>query len=66
MQEVKYKAIKYLRLSEADEKRGESDSVSNQRKIIDEFLKSHPEIEDAGEKIEMITLSLIQLHFIGA
>ena len=52
MQEVKYKAIKYLRLSEADEKRGESDSVGNQRKIIDEFLKSHPEIEDAGEKIE--------------
>lgn len=48
----KYKAIKYIRLSDADENPGESDSVANQRRIIDEFLKNHPEIEVVGEKID--------------
>lgn len=69
MQEIKYKAIKYIRLSAADEpglvatqksrrcspmqpSGQESDSVGNQRKLIDEFLKSHPEIEAAGEKVD--------------
>jgi len=52
MQETKYKAIKYIRLSNADESGIESDSVGNQRKLINEFLKKHPEIEDAGEKID--------------
>jgi len=53
MQETKYRAIKYIRLSNADEVGGvESDSVGNQRKLIDEFLKKHPEIEDAGEKVD--------------
>jgi DNA invertase Pin-like site-specific DNA recombinase len=53
MQEIKYKAIKYIRLSHADENGGlESDSVGNQRKLIDEFLKKHPEIEDVGEKVD--------------
>jgi len=52
MQEIKYRAIKYLRLSIADGKQGESDSVGNQRKIIDEYLKNHPEIEVVGEKID--------------
>ena len=52
MQETKYKAIIYIRLSVADDKPGESDSVSNQRKLIDEWLKSHPEIEVVGEKVD--------------
>lgn len=52
MQEIKYKAFKYIRLSVADDKEGESDSVVNQRKLIDEFLKSHPEIEDLGEFVD--------------
>jgi DNA invertase Pin-like site-specific DNA recombinase len=52
MHEIKYKAMKYLRLSIADSSQGESDSVGNQRKIIDEYLKNHPEIEASGEKID--------------
>jgi len=52
MQEIKYKAIKYIRLSSADDKQGESESVGNQRKLIDEFLKQHPEIEVVDEKVD--------------
>ena len=53
MQEIKYKAVKYIRLSSADDnKQGESDSVVNQRKLLDEWLKSHPEIEVVGEYVD--------------
>jgi len=53
MQEIKYKAMKYIRLSNADENGNhESDSVGNQRKLIDEFLSKHPEIEVVGEKVD--------------
>jgi DNA invertase Pin-like site-specific DNA recombinase len=52
MQEIKYKAMKYIRLSDSDDKAGESNSVSNQRRLIDEWLKSHPEIEVVGEKVD--------------
>jgi len=52
MIETKYKAVKYIRLSSADDKPGESDSVANQRKLIDEWLKNHPEIEVVSEKID--------------
>ena len=53
MQEVKYRAFKYIRLSNADDnKQAESDSVTNQRKLIDDWLKNHPEIEDAGEFVD--------------
>ena len=51
-QEIQYKAIKYIRLSTADDKPGESDSVVNQRKLIDEWLKQHPEIEVVAEKVD--------------
>ena len=55
MQETTYKAIKYFRISSADENKngaGESDSIANQRKLIDEYLKNHPEIEVIGEKVD--------------
>ena len=53
MQETKYRAVKYIRLSNADDnKLGESDSVANQRKLINEWLKNHPEIEDVGEFVD--------------
>ena len=52
MHEIKYRAIKYIRLSNADSSQGESDSVSNQRKLIDEFLKKHPNIEVVDEKVD--------------
>ena len=33
-----YRAIKYIRLSYTDDKSVESNSVSNQRKLIDDFI----------------------------
>ena len=53
MQETIYKAVKYIRLSNADDnKQGESDSVVNQRKLIDDYLNNHPEIEVVGEFVD--------------
>ena len=40
-----YKAIKYIRLSYTDDKTVESDSVANQRRLIDDYIARHPEIE---------------------
>ena len=33
-----YKAIKYIRLSYTDDKTVESDSVANQRRLIDDYI----------------------------
>ena len=48
----KFKAIKYIRLSYTDDKAVESNSVSNQRKLIDGFIAQHPDIEVAAEKVD--------------
>lgn len=47
-----YKAIKYIRLSYTDDKAVESDSVANQRRLIDDYIARHPEIEVVAEKID--------------
>lgn len=47
-----YKSIKYIRLSYTDDKTVESDSVANQRRLIDDFIEKRPEIEVIGEKID--------------
>ena len=52
MQETKYRAVKYIRLSDHDGNEGESDSVGNQRRLIDEYLSGHPEIEVDSEKVD--------------
>ena len=52
MDKITYKAAKYIRLSHADENTKESDSVGNQRKIIDTYLKDHPEIEAVSEYVD--------------
>ncbi len=49
---LRYKAAKYVRLSYADEKDRESNSVINQSQLIDEFLKDKPDIEVVSEKID--------------
>jgi len=51
-QEVKYKVFKYIRLSSADGNEGESNSIGNQRKIIDEYLKNYPELEVVDEFVD--------------
>ena len=46
----KYKACIYTRLSRDDGDKPESDSIGNQRALIRDFIKHHPEIEVASEK----------------
>ena len=41
----KYKASAYIRLSYTDDHSSESDSVSNQRKLIENFIERNPDIE---------------------
>jgi DNA invertase Pin-like site-specific DNA recombinase len=60
MSETKYRAVKYIRLSVADDKRDkdgnkiemESDSIANQRKFINDWVKNHPEIEIVSEEVD--------------
>lgn len=52
MESIKYKAIKYIRLSNADRSQGESNSIINQRLLIDDFIKKQPDIKVVGEKID--------------
>lgn len=52
MSETKYKAVKYIRLSYTDDKENESDSVANQRKLLDSFIESSPDIEVVSEKVD--------------
>ena len=47
-----YRAIKYIRLSYTDDKTVESNSVSNQRKLIDDFIAKHDDIEVVAEKVD--------------
>lgn len=41
----KYKATAYIRLSYTDDHSSESDSVSNQRKLIENFVERNPDRE---------------------
>lgn len=47
-----YRAVKYIRTSHPDDQSQCGDSVANQRKLIDTFIKSHPEIIAVSEKID--------------
>lgn len=60
-----YKAIKYIRLSYTDDKTVESDSIANQRRLIDDYIARHPEIEVVAEKLTMVIVvfCLIARHF---
>ena len=53
-----YKAAKYIRLSYTDDKSNESNSVGNQRKLIEDFVSRHPEIELVSEKVDDGTAGL--------
>ena len=48
----KFKATAYIRLSYTDDRSNESDSVSNQRKLIENFVERNPDIEIVSEKID--------------
>lgn len=47
-----YQATGYLRLSYSLDRSSESDSIANQKKLIEEFLKGHPEIELVSERVD--------------
>ena len=51
-----YRAIKYIRLSYTDDRNTESDSVGNQRRMIDDFIAKHPEIN--SNTIRMLPASV--------
>lgn len=51
----KYQATSYIRLSYTDDRSSESDSVTNQRKLIENFIKRNPDIEIISEKSTMVT-----------
>jgi DNA invertase Pin-like site-specific DNA recombinase len=48
----KYQAAAYIRLSYTDDKSSESDSVGNQRKLIESFVSRNPDIQIVSEKID--------------
>ena len=49
---AKYKATAYIRLSYTDDHSSESDSVANQRRLIQNFVEKNPEIKIVTEKID--------------
>lgn len=48
----KYKATAYLRLSYTDDRSTESDSITNQKKLIEDYVAKHPEIELVSERVD--------------
>ena len=52
MSETTYRAAKYIRLSYADDNEGESNSVENQRKMLDSFIATQPDIQAVSEKVD--------------
>ena len=46
------KATLYLRISDSDERAGESNSIANQRKLLQDFADKHPDIEVVSEKVD--------------
>lgn len=47
-----YRAAAYLRLSYTDDCSTESDSITNQKKLIEDYVAKHPEIELVAERID--------------
>ena len=48
----KYQADAYLRLSYPADHSEESDSITNQKKLIEDFVASHPDIEIVSERVD--------------
>lgn len=48
----KFQATAYLRLSYTENHENESDSIANQKKLIEDYVKGHPDIELVSEKVD--------------
>ena len=49
---MRYRTVKYLRLSEQDGDERESESIENQRDLIESYIGKHEDLEDIGEYID--------------
>lgn len=49
MKKSKYKVAKYMRLSRDDGDEAESESIENQRDIIDNYIEEHDDLEVVSE-----------------
>lgn len=47
-----YRAAAYLRLSYTDDRSTESGSITNQKKLIEDYAAKHPEIELVSERVD--------------
>ena len=52
MIERKYRVAKYIRLSDEDRDKKESESVENQRDIIDNFIEENKELQVFDEYVD--------------
>ena len=52
MSKKKYQACIYARLSRDDGDKVESDSISNQRALVRDYLSNYPDIEVVCEKVD--------------
>ncbi len=52
MIKTKYKVAKYMRLSEQDGDKKESESIENQRDLIDNFIEKNEDLEIVGEYVD--------------
>lgn len=52
MQKSKYKVAKYMRLSRDDGDEAESESIENQRDIIDNYIEEREDLEIIGEYVD--------------
>ena len=48
----KFQAAAYLRLSYTENRENESDSIANQKKLIEDYVKGRPDIELVAEKVD--------------
>ncbi len=47
-----YKTDAYLRVSYTEDGSVESDSIANQKKLIEDFVAAHPDIEIVSERVD--------------
>lgn len=52
MKKSKYKVAKYMRLSRDDGDEAESESIENQRDIIDNYIEEREDLEIIGEYVD--------------
>lgn len=47
-----YRATEYLRLSYSMDRENESDSITNQKKLVEDFVAAHPDITLVNERVD--------------